>query len=302
MEVLKTKPNILVVEDEAVIVLDIRSRLLQMGYTVAGTASAAKEAVDLAGRYRPGLVLMDIRLQGNSSGIEAADEIRRRFKLPVIFLTAHADEATIQQAKLTRPYGYILKPFNDQELHAAIEIALHRHEVEVSHPISDMEIRRELQPPPEPESLRGKFRTVTPSQTLVYKRLPLKSSKTEDEISNNTWRIVLIPREVKKPFIALEVFDNISIGRDDPGYLNLDLDLRDFDALNMGVSRQHAMIRVDRASLYLYDVGSTNGTYCNNKRAWLGNPLRLSNGDVIKFAALEFRLQVISSPDEDRLN
>jgi pSer/pThr/pTyr-binding forkhead associated (FHA) protein len=129
--------------------------------------------------------------------------------------------------------------------------------------------------------------------------LPLKTSKTPAEIASSTWRIVLIPNDPKKAFIALEIFDNISIGRDDPGYLNLDLDLKDFDALNMGVSRQHAMIRVDRASLYLYDIGSTNGTYCNNKRAWLGNPVRLNNGDVIALAALEFKLKVIARPSQN---
>jgi signal transduction histidine kinase len=125
-----SKPTILIVEDEWVIALDIKQHLVRLGYSVSGTANSAEKALDLVATSKPDLVLMDIYLQGNKSGIEAADQIRQQFYLPVIYLTAHADEATLTQAIATHPYGYILKPFEEQDLIIAIEVALANHRAE----------------------------------------------------------------------------------------------------------------------------------------------------------------------------
>lgn len=125
-----TPHRILIVEDEAIVAMDIESRLAALGYVFAGRASSGARALALVEAERPDLVLMDIRLQGEMDGIEAAREIHQRFQLPVIFLTAYSEETTLERAKLAEPFGYILKPFDDRELKSTIEIALYKHRTE----------------------------------------------------------------------------------------------------------------------------------------------------------------------------
>ncbi len=124
------KAQILVVEDDNIVVLELRDGLQSLGYAVCGVASYGEEAIEKARETRPDLVLMDIRLKGDVDGVEAAEEIRVRFDIPVVYLTAYADEDTLQRAKATEPYGYIIKPFQERELHTAIEVALYKHRAE----------------------------------------------------------------------------------------------------------------------------------------------------------------------------
>jgi len=121
--------RILVVEDEGIVAEEIRSRLKKLRYEAA-VASSGEEAIKKAEETRPDLVLMDIRLRGDIDGVEAAQEIRARFDIPVVYVTAYTDEATLQRAKTTEPYGYILKPFEDKELRTSIEVALYKHNIE----------------------------------------------------------------------------------------------------------------------------------------------------------------------------
>jgi len=123
-------PQILVVEDEGIVVTGIRNMLKSLGYGVPAVASSGKEALRKAAETHPDLVLMDIVLEGDMDGIQAAERIRARFNIPVVYLTAYADDSTVQRAKMTAPYGYLLKPFNERELHAAIEMALYKHMIE----------------------------------------------------------------------------------------------------------------------------------------------------------------------------
>jgi two-component system sensor histidine kinase/response regulator len=123
-----TPARILVVEDDRVVARDIEQQLLGMGLTVVGVAARADDAVALAREHRPGLVLMDVRLEGGSDGIDAAARIRAEFRIPVIFLTAYADEETLRRASLAEPYGYLVKPFEDSQLRTAIELALYKQE------------------------------------------------------------------------------------------------------------------------------------------------------------------------------
>ena len=123
--------RILVVEDETIVRMDIKHRLGRMGYEVVGDTERGEDAVALAGELVPGLVLMDVMLAGNMDGIQAASEIYETWDSPVIYLTAYADEETLQRAKATHPFGYIIKPFEDREVYTAIEMALYRHEVEL---------------------------------------------------------------------------------------------------------------------------------------------------------------------------
>ncbi len=122
--------RIMVVEDEAIVAEEIRSRLTYLKYGVPAVAASGEEAVKMAEETFPDLVLMDIRLKGDMDGVNAAEEIRSRFNIPVVYLTAYADDETLQRAKLTEPYGYILKPFKEKDLRTNIEIALHKHSVE----------------------------------------------------------------------------------------------------------------------------------------------------------------------------
>ena len=124
------KIKILVVEDENIVAMDVKHRLKNLGYAVAARTASGEEAIKKATETRPDLVLMDIRLKGKMDGIEAAEHIRERFDIPVIYLTAHADETTLHRAKITEPYGYLLKPFEEKELHSTISMAIYRHRME----------------------------------------------------------------------------------------------------------------------------------------------------------------------------
>jgi two-component system, LytTR family, response regulator LytT len=119
--------NVLVVEDESIVSKDIQMSLKKLGYNVVGSAATGEKAVELANELQPQIVLMDIMLKGQMNGIEAAEAIRQHNKIPVIYLTAYADESTLAKAKVTEPYGYIIKPFKEIDLHTSIEMALYKH-------------------------------------------------------------------------------------------------------------------------------------------------------------------------------
>ena len=123
-------PRILIVEDEPIVAMDISGRLTHLGYAVAGTVATGEGAIALAQQTQPDLVLLDIRLRGPMTGIEAAEQIRQRFGYPVVFLTAYAEDDTLKRASQANPLGYVLKPFGDRELKTAIEMALYRHRTE----------------------------------------------------------------------------------------------------------------------------------------------------------------------------
>lgn len=122
--------SILIVEDEGIIAEDLARKVRQLGYDVAGTTATGEEAVKLARQLRPSLVLMDIRLAGEMDGIEAAQEIHRQCDLPVLFLTAHSDAGTVERARQTGAFGYILKPFDNRDLRIQTEMALYKHAAE----------------------------------------------------------------------------------------------------------------------------------------------------------------------------
>ena len=120
----KAKVRVLIVENEAIISMDLRYRLEALGYCVPDEIRSGEEAVEAASRLRPDVVLIDVGLSGLMNGVAAADEIRRRFNIPVVYLTEHADENASGRAKMTELSGYVLKPFNDAELRAGIETAI----------------------------------------------------------------------------------------------------------------------------------------------------------------------------------
>jgi diguanylate cyclase (GGDEF)-like protein len=124
------KKRILVVEDERIVSEDIKMTLWSLGYSVEDAVSSGEEAIKKAAEVNPDLVLMDIRLEGKLGGIKAAQKIKKDFNIPVVYLTAYADENTLKNAKFTEPFGYLIKPFEDRELHATIEMAFYRYSME----------------------------------------------------------------------------------------------------------------------------------------------------------------------------
>ncbi len=125
-----TPSRILIVDDEVIIARELESRLLKLGYNVVAIASSGLEAIELAESTAPELILMDIVLKGELDGIEAATEIKRRMEVPVIYVTAYTDNRTLERAAITDPFAYIVKPFNERELGANIEMALFKHRAE----------------------------------------------------------------------------------------------------------------------------------------------------------------------------
>lgn len=122
--------QILIVEDEAIVAESIASKLRRFGYEVAGPVPTGEEAVKIAGDVRPDVVLMDIHLAGIIDGIDAASEISGAYRIPVIFLTAYADDQTLERAKEAKPFGYLIKPFRERDLHATIRMAQERSRLE----------------------------------------------------------------------------------------------------------------------------------------------------------------------------
>ena len=122
--------EILVVEDEGIVATDLAARLRRLRYGVPAVVSSGEEALEQVQKTNPSLVLMDIKLGGEVDGIEAARRIQTQFAIPVIYVTAHSDEATLARAKATGPYGYLIKPFDADELRTTIEVALHKHKID----------------------------------------------------------------------------------------------------------------------------------------------------------------------------
>jgi CheY-like chemotaxis protein len=124
------KTKVLIVEDETVIALDIKNTLENMGYVVPEIVTSGEDAIKRTKVIKPDLILMDIKLDGDIDGVNAANKIRNLYEIPVVFLTAFADIKTLERAKKSFPYGYIVKPFEERDLIASIEIALNKYSIE----------------------------------------------------------------------------------------------------------------------------------------------------------------------------
>ena len=127
-----TMKKILIVEDEAVVAQDLRQQVAELGYDPVAVTATGEEALVLAEQQRPDLVLMDIKLPGEMDGISAAQVLRKQFAIPVVYLTAYSDAALVQRAKLTEPFGYVIKPFVVRELGIIIEMAFYKHRAEMA--------------------------------------------------------------------------------------------------------------------------------------------------------------------------
>jgi DNA-binding NarL/FixJ family response regulator len=122
---------VLIVEDEFIIATVLKDRLEELGYTVVGMVSTGQDAIKNAEELHPDIVLMDIQLKGSMDGTQAAEIIWAVYNIPVIYLTSHSDDATLQKAMKTMPFGYIIKPFSNQILKTSLEMALYRYRTEM---------------------------------------------------------------------------------------------------------------------------------------------------------------------------
>lgn len=138
----KSALNILVVEDEFLVAADIEESLLSLGYKVQNTVATGQGAINEVEKNLPDVILMDIILKGEMNGIEAATTIQRKHNVPIIYLTANADIGTVEKAKISLPYGYIIKPFTDKELQTNIEIARFKFENDVKSKIESDQFNR----------------------------------------------------------------------------------------------------------------------------------------------------------------
>jgi len=196
--------KILVVDDEAIITMQLEERLHALGYTVVGMAPSGEDAIEKARRLSPDLVLMDIVMPGKLNGVEAAKTIVNELDIPVIFITAYADDTIIEKAKQARPYGYILKPFNELELKATVEIALFRK-------ASEEEIKKKTAATPD------KNRAEIDSQTTgitdpEYLALPEIKTVLLKDIFSGIVLFLYVDPSVKEPIFKFAIEAGIQKG------------------------------------------------------------------------------------------
>ncbi|MGC1393061.1 MAG: ATP-binding protein [Coleofasciculaceae cyanobacterium] len=247
--------KLLIVEDEEIVAFDIESILHNLGYEICDIVSSAEEAIASASRCLPDLILMDIMLKGSMDGIQAAAEIHKCFDIPIVYLSAYGDTNTIERAKLTEPFGYLLKPFTEKELHTVIEIALTRHHAE-------QKVRQALETEKELSKLKSlfvanashEFRTPLTTIRSSVDLLELYSNGLMDEQKNKHFQRINLAIEQ-----LLQLLDDLLvIGKAESGKLDFNpvpLNLLEFsqnlvEELQINVGIQYSLKNFNN-SLYL---------------------------------------------------
>ena len=239
------KTRILVVEDESIVARDIRNMLLGLGYKVTAVVSDPKEAIKSAKREQPHLVLMDIMLKGDISGVEAADKIYSGLNIPVVYLTAYADETTLQRAKKTEPFGYLLKPFEERELKSTIEIALYKFSMEMKLRERERWLTTMLKSIEDGVIATDKRGNITFMNPLAEVLTGWKQAKALDKPLNNVYKIIGAKKESKR---ALSIKDILT---GDENLLPRDIVL---------VSKSGKRIPIDHGAAPITDeAGKTSG-------------------------------------------
>lgn len=168
--------TVFIVEDESIVAEDLRATLIDLGYTIAGSARSGEEAVPAITKARPDIILMDIQLAGAMDGIETAGIVKDRVGSPVIFLTAHSDRKNIERAQNAGPYGYILKPFGDRELYSTIEIARSRHGLDRVTREKEQTIRALANAIPDPAMLVSREKKILAANDAMARRFSVGTS------------------------------------------------------------------------------------------------------------------------------
>ncbi|HDY67374.1 MAG TPA: hybrid sensor histidine kinase/response regulator, partial [Candidatus Scalindua sp.] len=208
--------KVMLVDDEAVITMQLEKRLPTMGYDVVGTASSGEESILMARDLKPSLILMDIVMPGRLDGIDAAEIISKELDIPIIFLTAYTDDKFIERAKNVEPYGYIIKPFNEREIRPNIEIALYKKESEQRQKHAVERIRKLSSVVEQSPCMimitdtKGNIEYVNPrftqftgytSEEVIGKNLRfLKSGEMPPEVYKELWDMIMSGREWRGEF------------------------------------------------------------------------------------------------------
>jgi signal transduction histidine kinase len=196
-----TRAAILLVEDEAIVAKDLEGSLSEMGYEVFAIADSSEQAIEFATTRRPDIVLMDIRIKGKQDGIQTAGTLKDRFQSTVIYLTAHADEMTIQRAKQTEPYGYLSKPVKSEELRSVIEIALYRRKLddlrEQAAQVQAVNAKNAVERAAELEQLNHALREISRERALAEERTRALNSMLEFRIEERTRDLELANKELE---------------------------------------------------------------------------------------------------------
>ncbi|MFW6131835.1 MAG: ATP-binding protein [Candidatus Aminicenantaceae bacterium] len=188
------KTKILIVEDENIVANDIKNSLINLGYEVVGISNSGRDSIKKAEKVLPDLVLMDIVLKGNMDGIATAKQIQKKLKIPIIYLTAYSDKNTFSRAKITKPFGYILKPFEERELHITIEMALYRHKMEKNIRIEKEKAQKYL-------DIVGVLIIIIGSDmkiNLINKKgCEILGYNNEKEIIGTNWFDIFVPEKIR---------------------------------------------------------------------------------------------------------
>lgn len=207
-----SKKRILIVEDERIVADDLRSSLERLGYRVSGVVSSGEEAIRKVEELPPDVVLMDIVLKG-MGGIKAAGIIRSRFNIPVVYLSAHADHKTLEQARVTRPFGYIAKPFDEGDVYSAIELAIYKHDLENKLKESEEKYKKIFELSPEATVILDNKGNILDVNARLYDWL---GYKPEEVVGKNIIDLPFLTKESKsriKEKFALRI-----LGKEVPPY------------------------------------------------------------------------------------
>lgn len=200
--------RVLIVEDEVIIIKSLENRLKNAGYQIIATASSGPEAIEKATTLNPDLILMDIKLDGEMNGIQAAEEIHKYLDIPIIYLTSFNDESTFQKAKITNPFGYLLKPFDGEQLSRFIELTLVNHRI--NHQLNETKKRYEIALE---ASNTAVWEILISQDKIIYdKNLRNLFGYDEDELSNdfNDWNRLIHPEDIK---FVTEEFEKVYSGQ-----------------------------------------------------------------------------------------
>jgi PAS domain S-box-containing protein len=218
--------SILIVEDERITALDIKYRLEDSGYVVSGIASSGQAAIKKAEETNPDLVLMDIMIEGDMDGTQAAFQIHTRFGIPVIFLTAYADENTLRKAKIAEPSGYILKPFEDKDLYTNIEIALYKNRVEQELREKEEWVSATLRSVADAviaTDISGTIKHINPMAEVLT---GWKESKVLGKTLTEVFRVSYADGEIINDLVCQVLEDGVFKGREDEDLLLLSNDMK----------------------------------------------------------------------------